>query len=286
MLKQNDIYKAYLMLIMTSIGWAISTIVIKIFISKIGPYHLMFGRFAIAFLLVWLMFPKKFVKVNMKSFAIVNLIGLLTFLSYAFAINSLRYTTASKSGFLVALSVLLIPIAQFVFRRKIPQKTIGVTILLSIVGLRYISGMDGVGFNYGDLLALLCSVTYTGYILIVDNFVKKIDTVTLILYQLLTVTFISFIMSVVYEGIDVGILINNITPILITGVFGTAMTVYFQIRAQKYASPESVGLLLLGEPVFTLILAIIILGETVTLKGMMGASLIITAMVITIKKKL
>ncbi len=63
------------------------------------------------------------------------------------------------------------------------------------------------------------------------------------------------------------------------------MTIYFQNHAQKYASPESVGLLLLGEPVFTLIMAVFILQETITSSGLLGATFIIGAMVFTILKK-
>ncbi len=212
-------------------------------------------------------------------------LGMLIFASYAFGIISLVYTTASKSGFLVAMSVLLVPITQLVIRRKVPNGIIIGTVLLSIIGLYFISGMDGVGFNFGDLLALMCAVTYTGYILIVDRYVKEVDGVTLVLYQMLSVTILSFVLAVIYEGFDIDILKSGFIPIFFTGILGTAMTIYFQNHAQKHASPESVGLLLLGEPVFTLLMAFFILQETITHSGLVGAGFIIGAMVVTIIKK-
>jgi len=283
--KLNDTYKAYLMLLMTSFGWASSTIIIKVFITDIKAYHMMFGRFLIAFLLIWAIHPKKMVRLSKRDMTIAFALGILIFASYAFGIISLVYTTASKSGFLVAMSVLLVPISQLLVRRKRPNGIIVGTVCLSLIGLYFVSGMDGVGFNFGDLLALLCAATYTGYILIVDRYVKEIDGVTLVLYQMLGVTILSLFLAIGVEGFDIGILKSGFIPIFFTGILGTAMTIYFQNHAQKHASPESVGLLLLGEPVFTLLMAFFILQETITRSGLIGAGFIISAMLITILKK-
>lgn len=281
----NDTYKAYIMLMLTSLGWASSTIIIKVFITDIKAYHMMFGRFLIAFFLIWALHPKKMVRLNKRDTSIALALGVLIFASYAFAIISLAYTTASKSGFLVAMSVLLVPISQLFIRRKIPSGIVIGTVFLSIIGLYLISGMDGIGFNVGDFLALMCAVSYTFYILIVDRYVREMDGVTLVLYQLGSVAVLSLILAISFEGFDVEILKTGFVPIFFTGILGTAMTIYFQNHAQKYASPESVGLLLLGEPVFTLVMALMILGETVTRTGLVGAVCIIGAMVVTILKK-
>lgn len=281
----NNTYKAYIMLLLTSLGWASSTIIIKVFITDIKAYHMMFGRFLIAFLLIWAIHPKKMIRLGKRDTLIAFALGFLIFASYAFAIISLVYTTASKSGFLVAMSVLLVPLSQLVVRRKLPNGIILGTVFLSVAGLYLISGMDGIGFNFGDFLALMCAVSYTLYIFIVDRYVKEMDGVTLVLYQLLSVAVFSLFLAMGFEGFDVEILKTGFVPIFFTGILGTAMTIYFQNHAQKYASPESVGLLLLGEPVLTLIMALFMLGEVVTKTGLVGAAFIISSMVVTILKK-
>ncbi len=73
-------------------------------------------------------------------------------------------------------------------------------------------------------------------------------------------------------------------PILVMGIFGTALTNFAQVKAQKHASPESVGLILLGEPLFTLVMAAAILKEQILIGGLFGAGLILVALVITIVK--
>ncbi len=87
------------------------------------------------------------------------------------------------------------------------------------------------------------------------------------------------------EGFDIDILKSGFIPIFFTGILGTAMTIYFQNHAQKHASPESVGLLLLGEPVFTLLMAFFYFARDHYDSGLVGAGFIIGAMVVTIIKK-
>ncbi len=65
--KLNATYKAYFMLLLTSLGWASSTIIIKVFITDIKAYHMMFGRFLIAFLLIWGIHPKKLVRISKRT---------------------------------------------------------------------------------------------------------------------------------------------------------------------------------------------------------------------------
>lgn len=278
-------YKAYVMLLLTGLGWAASTIMIKLYIGSLPPYHLMFGRFSVAFVAIYALFPRKLVRLSRRDTLAALLIGGLIFVAYTFGITTLSYTTASKSGFLVAMSVLFVPIFQVVIHRKISSPWVGVSVLLSIIGLYLIAGLDGMGFNFGDLLAIGCAVFYSFYIMAVDRFGKTIDNVTLVLYQLVTVMVLSLVMSIGFEGFSFQVLSVNSWPILFTGIVGTAVTLYFQNSAQRLTSPESVGLLLLSEPVFTILLAVVLLAEQVTPSGLVGAGLILAAMVLTIVKE-
>ncbi len=274
--------KAYAMLLLTGLGWAASTIMIKLHIGALPPYHLMFGRFSVAFVAIYALFPGKLRPLSRRDTLAALLIGGLIFVAYTFGITTLSYTTASKSGFLVAMSVLFVPLFQVVVHRSVLSPWVGVSVLLSIVGLFLISGLDGLGFNYGDMLAIGCAIFYSLYIMAVDRFGKTIDNVTLVLYQLVTVMVLSLVMSIGFEGFSLRLLSTNSWAILFTGIVGTAVTLYFQNSAQRITSPESVGLLLLSEPVFTLLLAVFLLAEQVTFSGLIGAMLILLAMVLTI----
>lgn len=276
--------KADLMLFVTAIGWALSTILIKLYMSGMPVFHVVFGRYIIAFLLMGIIWRKKFKNIKKSELISGSILSIFLFFAFTFAISSLTYTSASKSGFFVAMSVLFVPIVSGFVKKRLPNKWVVMSVLISIIGLYLVAGINGDSFNWGDVLALLCAVAYTVYILLMDRYAKNIDTSHLVLIQLGMVTVISFLAMVTLEGFKPQVLLDQAIPIIIIGVFGTAITSLAQTKAQQHASPESVGLILLGEPLFTLIMAAAILNETILIKGLMGAGLLLMAMVITVLK--
>lgn len=276
--------KADLLLFVTASGWAMSTILIKLYTDTLPVFHLMFSRYLIALIVLSLLQRNKKEKIKKEDWKYGSVLGFLTFLAFTFAIASLYYTSASKSGFFVAMSVLFVPIVTTFLHRKLPNRWILLSVLLSLIGLYLISGMNGGSFNKGDFLALLCAGSYTIYILILDKTAKSINESQLAWMQMFVVTIISALAMLIFEGFDFEVLMEAWLPLLVIGVFGTAITNYAQIKAQQNATPESVGLILLGEPLFTLIMAAMILKEAILLPGLLGALLLLSALVITVIK--
>lgn len=90
---------------------------------------------------------------------------------------------------------------------------------------------------------------------------------------------------VLFEGFCIEYIKIALIPILIIGVLCTGIATLCQTRAQKVTSTESVGILLLGEPLFTLIMAFFILKETILLNGVLGGILILISLVLAVVKK-
>jgi len=276
--------KADVLLFITASGWALSTIIIKMFVESIPVFHIMFGRYLVALMVIILFKKNEIKKIKKEELKPGMILGVFTFLAFTLAIMSLYYTSASKSGFLVAMSVLFVPIVTTLMKRKLPNRWVIFSVFLSLIGLYFISGMNGGAFNFGDLLALLCAASYTIYILVMDKHAKHINESILVFIQFCVVTVLSLIGMIVFEGIDLNAFKVGLLPMITIGIFGTAATNFAQTKAQKHATPESVGLILLGEPLFTLIMAAAILKESILIGGLFGAGLILIALVITVIK--
>lgn len=276
---------AYAMLFLLSFLWAATSIVMKVFISDMGPAHFMLGRFSLAAVLFYTIRYKQ-IKFTKSSLLHGAYTGFFLFLAYYFAIVALKYTTASKAGFLVSLSVLWVPIFQLFIKRKMPNRWVMMTVVLSLIGLYLISGLDGIGFNYGDFFALLCSLAYTFYIMYIDKYIDEIDGNQLTFIILLVVSIWSLLTAMTLEKFEPMSIIENWPVILVVAIFGTLLTTYIQTKAQSVASPEAVGVILLGEPLFTLIMATTLLSETATRSGLFGGALLLSALVIAVVKKI
>lgn len=280
---KRTLHIAYIMLFCASIGWALSTIVIKASIDSMPAFHLMFGRFALAALIFGL-FKRKSLKMERKILFHGSYLGFFLFVAYYLAISSLYFTSAAKSGFLVALSVLGVPLAQLIFKKKLPNMWVAISVVTSLMGLYLISGLDGGGFNLGDAMALGCSLSYTAYILFVDKYASEMNEDQMTFAILAIVAVFSLVAMLAFEGFHMSIFIEGWLPIVLVCLFGTLLSTYFQTKAQQVASPESVGIILLGEPLFTLIMAIAILGEHVTAMGLVGAVLLLGSLAIAVLK--
>lgn len=277
--------KAYIEILGTALAWGISAVLMKKYIDQVTPYHLLMGRFVIATIFIFAIKPNTVKQIDRESLKAGVPLGFLVFLAYTFGIVCLKYTSASKSSFLVSLSVLFVPLFESLIKRRMPGKWTFLSVFFSLIGLRLISGMDGTGFNLGDILAILSALVYSVYIMMMDEKGKGIEEMTLTLIQLTVVSICSIIL-VLFEGFNYQYLKIIWLPILVIGIFCTGMSTLFQTRAQKVASPESVGILLLGEPLFTTILAFFILKETILLRGLLGGLLLILSLVIAILKKI
>ncbi len=276
--------RAYLEILGTALAWALSAVLMKMYIEQVPPYHLLMGRFVIATIFIFIMKPNAAKGINKEVIKIGIPLGFLVFLAYASGIVCLKHTSASKSSFLVSLSVLFVPIIESIIRKSMPSKWTFISVIISLLGLRLISGMDGAGYNIGDTLAILSALFYSFYIIMMDRKGKDIDETVLTLVQLAFVSVFSIIALLLFEKFSFQYFKIIWLPILVIGIICTGMSTLFQTRAQKVASTESVGILLLGEPLFTSILAFLILKETILLSGLLGGLLILFSLVIAILK--
>ncbi|NLN48346.1 MAG: DMT family transporter [Clostridiales bacterium] len=278
--------KAYLEILGTAFAWGLSAVLLKMNIENVAPYHLLMGRFSVAAIFIFAMRPKSVKQINKEVLKAGVPLGVMVFIAYSFGVVCLKYTSASKSSFLVSLSVLFVPLLEIIIKRKIISKWTFVSIFLSVIGLRLISGMDGAGFNIGDTFAILSALFYSIYIIMMDRMGKDFDEIVLTFIQLFVVSVCSTIALFIFEDFNFESLMNIWPTIFLIGILCTGMSTLFQTRAQKVASTESVGILLLGEPLFTSILAFFILKETILASGLLGGALIIFSLVIAIIKKI
>lgn len=276
---------AYIELIITAFFWGLATVIMKKHIGEIPTFHLLASRFLIGALVIFLLSPKKIFTINRNDLKIGITIGALNFITYALFTLGLNYTTASKAGFLTSLSVLFVPVLQSIINRSKPSKWTVISVLLALIGLYLISGINGTSLNIGDIFVMLGAISSTAYIILLSNLGKKTDDYRLSFLQMFTIFILSFTFTFFYEGLNLQIIKNNTSVLLVVGILGTGLTTFLQVKAQKVASPESVGIIFLGEPLTTLFLAYIILNETILLKGLIGSGLIIIALVIAIFKK-
>lgn len=208
------------------------------------------------------------------------ILGLVLFTAATLQQVGIESTTAGKAGFITDLYIVLVPIAEVVFGKKL-KKSIWVSVILAAIGLYLISVTEKFTVSSGDILVFIGSFFWTVHILLIDRYSKKMNPLKLSLMQYVTSAVLSFAAAFIFEKITVYGLYNAIIPILYSGIFSVGIAFTLQITGQRYSKPAHASIILSMESVFAFIAGVLILHENMNMRGYAGCLLMVSAMLLT-----
>ncbi len=266
--------------------WGSTFAIIKGILDQILPFTFLAYRFFLATFVLYIIFWKRSKNINKIILKKGSLIGIFLFLGYAFQTVGLKYTTATKAGFITGLSVVLVPIISYFFIKEKIYRNSVIGVILAVTGLWFLNYNNSFNFNLGDFLVLLCAVSFALHIISVGLYTKKLDYVLLVIIQLATVFVLSLLMALFFERPEIHLSYSSNVwwAIILTGVFATALAFYMQNRFQRYSTATKTAIIFSGEPIFAAVFAYLLLGEKVGLIAWIGGLLIIFGMIISQSK--
>ena len=239
-------------------------------------------RFLAAFVLVAaisLSSPTGLRKLDRAGYLGGTVMGVFLTAGYVFQTLGLERTSASNAGFITGLFVVLTPVFGALFLRQRAGAAAWTAALVSALGLFLLSRTGGTGATGGDLLVLGCACSFALHILATGRAAEKHDVGALLAVQLAVCGLSTFAVAAATGDLGVPDESSLWIALGVTAVFATAVGFYVQTYAQRHASPERTALILASEPAFAGLFAYLLLGETLTLPGWVGAALILGAIV-------
>lgn len=131
----------------------------------------------------------------------------------------------------------------------------------------------------------ICAILFAIHILIIDHFSPKVDGVRLSCIQFLT----AGVVSLCFMWLDpiigfslptVGAVVSNWLPLLYTGVLSCSVGYTFQIIAQADTDPTVASMILCLESVFAVIAGMLLLGESMSIREIIGCVIMFAAIVV------
>ncbi|MDV3104113.1 DMT family transporter [Thermococcus waiotapuensis] len=273
--------RAELILLLVTVFWGLTFPVMKISISYMPPLLFLAYRFGVASAFMLLIFRSKAIKKETVFEGFI--LGITLFLGHAFQTIGLEYTTPSNSAFITSLYVVFTPfIAYFLLGDKI-KKNDGVSLLIAIAGLYLISGA-GKKVNHGDILTVLCAISFAFQIVLVQKF-QGSDYISLSFWQI----FWNFLFSLTSSKLlETPILPTNPASwlgILYTSLFATVIAFTAQVKYQGETTAYRAALIYSTEPLFGTLGTVIIMRAIPSVRELIGAGLIMMAVWIAIKEE-
>ena len=278
--------RADILLIIITVFWGSSFPLMKMVLEYLPAYAYLSLRFILATVLLLIIFHKRLRFITRRTIIYGSIIGLFMFSGMAFQVNGLFTTTASNSGFITGLNVVMVPIISAYILKKKPDRASVFGVIIAFAGLFILSGGISLSFNIGDLLTFLCSICWAFQIIFNDKFNACEEAPLLAIMQ---IGFTGIVSTGVWLTLDFKPMVFNSTVImilLVTGVLGTALAFGGQVIAQKETTPTHTALIFTAEPVFAAMFAMIIPNtegktETLGIISAIGCLLILAGMLIS-----
>lgn len=275
-------FKAAALLLTTTFFWGVTFTVVKQAIESVDVFVFLSQRFMLAFVLILPICLLKGKNLDARTLRQGCLMGVLLFGSYAFQTVALLYTSASNTGFLTGLNVVMVPVlSSLMLRQRIPR-TIKIAVGLSLAGLFLLCGNGTLAFNSGDILAATCAVCVSLHLIYTGEYARTSDYYWLTTVQLGIVAVLSVLFAVV-RGKQVFVWHPQLLwTLLICAVIATVFAFLVQTSMQRFISHSNTALIFCTEPVFAAAYAWFAINERLGLYGLAGALLILGGMVVSI----
>lgn len=190
--------------------------------------------------------------------------------------------TEARSGFITALYVILVPLFSVFFRKKVGL-AVWLAVFIALTGVYLLCFSEGFDRIYlGDMLVLLCAVSFTLHIMSIDKYVSLTGGVKLSIMQFLVCGIVSTALALIFEFND--IILKNIIAaapqILYLGIMSSGVAYTLQIVGQKFAEPAVASISMSLESVFAALGGWVISGNSLTTTELLGCILVFTAIII------
>jgi drug/metabolite transporter (DMT)-like permease len=268
-------------LIMTTLIWGTSFVVLKNTLNSVPTLYILAFRFSGATILMAIVFFKELKKID-KQFLINGIVlGTLLFCGYTVQTYGLYYTTPSKNAFLTASYCVLVPFVVWILSKKRPDKYNFISTIICLVGVGLVSLKNDKTVELGDVLTVCSSVFYATHIVLTSKYVKGRSVALLTMLQFGTAGILGWISALVTTPFPVSISTGNILSIAYLCVMCTAVCFMLQTFGQKHTPPSTAAIILTLESVFGAGFSVIINHEVLTLKLYVGFVLIFAAVLIS-----
>lgn len=288
---------ALLYLIIAAIIWGLSFTIVRWTLESFSTTQLLFWRFLLAFVLgefLFLVFKPKEFKSSFSDAKLSIIPGIALGISLIAQTYGLIYTTATNSGFITSLYIVILPfIAYFYFKHKVRLHHILLG-LLAFVGMGLMLNMDWArisvsSFNKGDLITTIAAFTAAVQILFISTVSARIkNSFRYNTYQSFwtLVSVIPFLFFEMYYS-KIGLLPENPSSKSVLSLISLAIVVSLvafslQVLAQKKLSATTASMLCLLEGPFAFIFAAVYLNEKLNSLQALGAGIILLCSFLTI----
>ena len=271
--KQVDFW-ATLLLFGVTFVWGFTFVTTQNLLKEMQAADIMVWRFGIAAAIMFLINPKAVLSLPRHHKKHGVYLGIALGIGYLFQLYGLSQTSATASGFITGLFVVITPILAGILLKEPVEKTVWFAVLLTTVGLGFLA-LKGWSIGPGELLTLACAFFFALHIIGLDKWSKTDYVYGLTAMQIIVVFLFNLVASVLDDGIQAPPNNNVLGAIIFLAVVATCVGYFAQTWVQSSIGPTRTAIILTMEPVFAGIAGVTFGSDELTRNMIIGAILIL-----------
>ena len=269
---------ATLTLLAMTACWGSTFFLIHDLLDRVPAVDFLAVRFTIASLAMLALAPRAVARLTAELRRHAVVLGGLYGVAQILQTIGLAHTPASVSGFITGMYVVCTPfLAAAILRTRIPPITWG-AVLLAVAGLGVLT-LEGFSVGYGETLTLVAAVLYALHIVGLGAWSRPADAIGMSVVQCLVIAAICFV-AAVPDGIRLPDRAGDWLAVGYMALFAGAAALLGQTWAQAHLPPTRSAIIMSMEPVFAAFFAVLLGGEAVGVRMLLGGGLVITAMLV------
>lgn len=275
--RNRSLLATFAILAMTA-TWGSTFYLIKDLLDRVPVLDFLAVRFAIASVALFLMAPRALGRLSATARRNAVVLGLLYGVAQILQTAGLAHTPASVSGFITGMYVVCTPLlAALILRTRITAMTWG-AVGLATAGLAVLT-LNGFSVGYGEAITLVAAVLYALHIVGLGAWAGARDAMGMTIVQLVVITVVCFV-ATVPDGIVLPATTADWLAVVYMAVFAGALALAGQTWAQAHLPPTRAAIIMSMEPVFAAFFAVLLGGESVTARMLVGGAMVLTAMLV------
>ncbi|WP_239835855.1 DMT family transporter [Solibacillus kalamii] len=267
--------KANILMVIVTMFWGLSYTFMVMGLESLEAFNVVALRCLIAFIIAGLIFLPKMLRVNIKTILYASIQGFLLFTIFALSLLGLKTTSAGNAGFILSLTVVLVPIMTSFIEKRLPSRAVSFAVVATMIGITVLTLKESLTFQTGDLLVAIAAVCYSIYLILNSKFTKNVESISYGVYQLGIAGLFGAVFTVMFESPMFPSNSSSWIAVLGLGIICTAFCFIAQAVVQQYTSPTHTGLIFSLEPIFAALFAMIFLGEGLTAQLVIGGAFIL-----------
>ena len=285
--KKTNMNTSGAMILMASVMIARGTSFIfsKWLMNDLAPVNILAVRFCIAFIILAVIFYKKMLLIDKATLLKGMALGAAYTINMIVEMYGLRLVDAGTCSFIENSAILIVPIYMCLITKKLPESKVMLCAFIAVVGIGFLTVSGGFEFNPGIVLVILAALIFGGCVILTDFVTKEGDPITMGILQVGFMGVFSTIYTFIFEQPVLPKTTMQWGMILMLALVCSCFGFTFQPLAQKYISAETAGVFTAVNPLTTCIFGIILHEEGLNIFKALGGTLIIIAVLLSIKRE-